>query len=52
MELVLTDTKKVMRSWMLLPKYLHLFLRKGLCEKLKVVVESISTYRWSQDRWL
>jgi len=44
MELVLTDTKKVMRSWMLLPKYLYLFLRKGLCEELKVVVESISTY--------
>jgi len=52
MDLVLTDTKKVLRSWMLLPKYLCLFLGKGLCEELKVIVESISTYRWSQDRWL
>jgi len=52
MEFILTDTKKVMRSWMLLPKHLYLFLRKGLCEELKIVVESISTYRWSQERWL
>jgi len=34
MELVLTDTKKVMRSCMLLTKYLYLFLRKRLCEEL------------------
>ena len=51
MELVLTDTKKVMRSWMLLPKYLYLFLRKGLCEELKVVVESISTYEVKTGGW-
>lgn len=52
MELVLTDRKKVMRSWTLLLKYLYLFLRKGLYEELKVVFESISTYRRSQDGWL
>jgi len=41
MELVLTDTKKVMRSCMLLPEYLYLFLRRQLCDELKVVVESV-----------